>query len=178
MVTSGKNELYYETGKETILFQNALHREFSDRATNLLNFGVATSAAGVVVLNFRLDKVVFDDNMIAALSAWALAFSVLLFCCLQVLRVQPWRSFSSLEDLAQQVDMGANTRDFILWCLAENFREAAAHNEKILNGKATLMTSVVVALFLEIASVIFVIFQILSAGSGASPAAPTGVLLG
>ena len=178
MVTQGKNELYYETGKETILFQNALHREFSDRATNLLNFGVATSAAGVVVLNFRLDKVVFDDSLIVALSLWGLGFFGLLFCCLQVLQVQPWRSFSSLEDLAEQVEMGANTRDYILWCLAENFKVASEHNEKVLNGKATLMTIAVSALFGKIAAVIFVIFQIFWEGSGASPAAPTGVLLG
>ena len=149
MMTNGKNELYYETGKETLLFQNARHREFSDRAANLLNFGVATSAAGVVVLNFRLDKAVFDAGMITGLTLWGIGFIGLLVFCFLVLQVQPWKSFSSLEDLGQQVDSPASTANFILWCLAENFKEAAKHNEEVLDGKVAAINWATLALFLR-----------------------------
>ena len=47
------SEIYYQTGKETILYP--LYREFSDRAFNLLNLSVATLIAGGVVINFRLE---------------------------------------------------------------------------------------------------------------------------
>ena len=56
MLSGGKNELYFEAGKDAVNFHNALHRELSDGAMNLFNFGVATSAAGVVVLNSRLTR--------------------------------------------------------------------------------------------------------------------------
>ena len=49
------SEIYYQTGKDTILYLSSLYREFSDRAFNLLNLSVATLIAGGVVINFRLE---------------------------------------------------------------------------------------------------------------------------
>ena len=64
----------------------------------LFNFGVATSAAAVVVLNFRLDNLSFEPGMIAALTLWGLGFVGLLASCFQVLKIQDWKAFISLEN--------------------------------------------------------------------------------
>ena len=44
------NEIYHQSGKDTILYQSTLHREFSDRAFNLLNMSDAILvAAGMCI---------------------------------------------------------------------------------------------------------------------------------
>ena len=87
------NEIYYQTGKDTILHQGALHREFSDRAVNLLNLGVATLVAGAVVINFRIEDIEWT-NLLSSLGALALlAFLSVAVLCLSVLGTGDWHSF-------------------------------------------------------------------------------------
>lgn len=178
MVSGGKNELYYEAGKDAVNFQNALHRELSDRAMNLLNFGVATSAAAVVVLNFRLDDLSFEPGMVAALTLWGLGFVALLVSCFLVLQIQDWEPFFSLENLSSEVRKYATSRDALLWDLAETLKEAVQHNQEVLDGKATAMNWAMTALGVKIAAVTSVLIQIFVAGSESSPAAPSAFLLG
>ena len=177
MLNRGKSELYYEAGKDALAFQNALHRELSDRAMNFLNFGVATSAAAVVVLNFRLDDLSFEPGMITALTLWGLAFVGLLYSCFQVLKIQDWQPYFSLESLGSEVEKYASSRDSILWELAKELKDAVQHNQDVLDSKLTWMNWVMTALGVKIAAVISALIQIFLAGSESAPASPSASLL-
>ena len=120
-----KEERYYETGKDTILYQNQLHREFSDRAVNLLNVGIAISVAGVGVVSFRLDSFSVNLAMIIALEGWVVGFGLLIWSCLSVLKIQGWMAYSSLEELGDATKHPDSTEGYILTNLADNFAEAA-----------------------------------------------------
>ena len=178
MVSGGKNELYYEAGKDAVSFQNALHRELSDRAMNLLNFGVATSSAAVVVLNFRLDDLSFEPGVILCLTLWGLGFAGLVTSCFQVLKIQDWKPFFSLDNLSSEAGKYATSRDALLWDLADTLKEAVQHNQEVLDGKSTAMNWAMAALGVKIAAVISVLIQIFVAGSESAPAAPSAFLLG
>ena len=178
MLNRGKYDIYYEAGKDALLFQNALHREFSDRAVNLLNFGVATSAAAVVVLNFRRDDLSFEAGMIVALTVWGLAFGGLLFSCLLVLQLQRWQAYISPEALSREVEKYARSRDSIVQDMGEALKEAVQHNQRVLDGKATAMNWAMTALAVKIAAVIVVLIQIFAGESGSAHAGQSAFLLG
>lgn len=152
-----KEERYYETGKDTILYQNQFHRELSDRAVNLLNVGIVISVAGVGVISFRLDSVSINTFLIIALGAWGIGFGLLLWSCLSVLRNQDWKPYSSLEELSDAVKHPDSTDDFILMSLADNFVDASQQNQKTLDSKAGAISDALWALALEITSVVCVI---------------------
>ena len=97
------NELYYQIGKDTILYQSSLHREFADRAFNLLNLSVATLVAGGVVINFRLDHLEWTWPVIGLGTLAILAFIVVAVRCLIVLSVRDWHSFPPLGELSDRM---------------------------------------------------------------------------
>ena len=99
------NELYYQTGKDTILYLSSLHREFSDRAFNLLNLSVATLIAGGVVINFRLEHLEWAWPLIILGTLAILASIVVAALCLSVLRTGDWNSFPPLGELSDRMEI-------------------------------------------------------------------------
>ena len=98
------SEIYYQTGKDTILYQSSLHREFSDRAFNLLNLSVATLVAGGVVINFRLEHLEWAWPLIILGTLAILASIVVAALCLSVLRTGDWYSFPPLSPLSDRTE--------------------------------------------------------------------------
>ena len=90
------NELYYETAKDTILYQSTLHTEFSSRAFNLLNIGVAALVAGGVILNIRLGSLEWAPLLMSLGVTSLIGFVVVSILCLSVLKTRDWYAFPPL----------------------------------------------------------------------------------
>ena len=154
------NELYYQTGKDTILYQSTLHREFSDRAFNLLNLGVATLVASGVVVNIRLEDLEWTKVLIGLGAAELAGFLVVATLCLWAMRTQDWNGFPPLNQLVDRVDRLQQAPDFALTpeitlsalhrTVGDYFKNAAQQNQKVLDGKSKIIFFVVVALAIEI----------------------------
>ena len=158
------NELYYQTGKDTILYQSSLHREFSDRAFNLLNLSVATLVAGGVVINFRLDHLEWAWPLISLGTLAILAFIVVAVRCLSVLRTGDWHSFPPLSELSaranHQPQIYQQFGDLLQATVGDYFKDAAQANENILNGKSSAVFWAVLALAVEILATITLVVWI------------------
>lgn len=162
-----KEERYYETGKDTVLYQNQYHRELSDRAVNLLNVGIAISVAGVGVISFRLDSISITYYLVIMLAVWGFGFGWMLWSCLSVLKDQDWKSYSLVQELGDAVRHPATTDDYILMTLADNFVDATQHNQRILDSKAGSISNALRALAIEITSVVCVILLVFLGALGA-----------
>lgn len=172
-----KAERYYQTGRDTILYQNVLYREFSDRAFNLLNLGVAASVAVAVVLNFRLDEVRFDRPMEVGLGIWGLAFGVLLWSCISVMTPRPRPQPPSLDELRGLVTSHVHVEDFVLISLGDNSKEAAHRNDQLLSHLSGVITRAVSALLVVFASLAYILFLVFSR-SPQSPSCELARLMG
>ena len=153
------NELYYQTGKDTILYQSSLHREFSDRAFNLLNLSIATLVAGGVVINFRIDHLEWDGLLITLGTIAILATIVVAALCLKVLSAADWNSFPPLSELSDrmeslQTNYQTHTHeqpgDLLQSTVGDYFKKAAQANQKVLDGKARELFWTVLVLAVEI----------------------------
>ena len=163
-------ELYYQVGKETVLHQNALRRELSDRAFNLLNLGVATIAAGGVVVNLQL-KTLDWDPVLMALGAMSLfAFAVVAVLSFWIMRGGDWFAFPPLEQIAARIaayheaDYLRATQLVLLEVLqiyaGDYFQDAFFRNEQVLDGKRLAQFWTFLALALEITAVICLVVLI------------------
>ena len=56
------SELYYQTGRDYLIHQESVHKQFSDRAISLIGFGIAMIAAGVIALNFGPEDISYDSG--------------------------------------------------------------------------------------------------------------------
>ena len=163
------NEIYYQTGKDTILYQSSLHREFSDRAFNLLNLSVAILVAGGVVINFRIEDLEWTNALIIAGTFAILSSIVVAVLCLSVLRTGNWNSFPPLHQLSDRVrSLGTDPQSYIAddagdllqSTVGDFFREAAQENESLLGGKARAIFWAVLALAVEILATISLVVLI------------------
>ena len=152
-----KEERYYEVGRDTILYQNQLHREYSDRAVNLRNVGVAVSVAGAGVISFRLDSISINPAMIVVAAGWLLGLGLLLWACLSVLKIQDWKSYSSLEETDDAVKHPVLRESRVLLNLADNFADAAQINHRTLDNKADFISDALWGLAIVIVCVVFVV---------------------
>lgn len=155
------NELYYQTGKETILYQSALHREFSDRAFNLLNLSVATLVASGVVINIRLEHLKWTTVLMGLGAAELAGFLTVAVLCLWAMRTQNWNGLPPLHQLEDRVnnllqDPGATvapeslTQSALYRTVGTYFKNAAQANQKVLDGKSRIIFCAVVALAIEL----------------------------
>ena len=163
------NEIYYQTGKDTILYQGSLHREFSDRAFNLLNLSVAILVSGGVVINFRIEDLEWTNALISAGTIAILASITVAVLCLSVLRTGNWHSFPPLRQLSVRVkSLGTDPQSYIpndtgnllQSTVGDFFKEAAQENEEVLGGKARAIFWAVLALAMEILATISLVVLI------------------
>ena len=163
------NELYYQSGKDTILYQSTLHRELSDRAFNLLNLGVVTIAAGGVVVNLRIQYLEWDPLLMALGALSLFAFLVVAVLSVMVMRSGDWFAFPPLGDLAARIaDLEKNyqtapsaVRTSGLQAHAgDYFQLASFRNERVLNSKSWAQLGTLLALALELAAVISLVVLI------------------
>ena len=166
------HEVYYQSGKDTILYQNTLHREFSDRAFNLLNLGVATLVAGGIIFNIRIDQLEWGYPMLGLGAVSLLSFGLVAGLCLATMRTGDWYAFPPLDQLADRADNlplvpGGGVQLYIH--MGNYLKEAAQHNQKVLDGKSGAIFWAVAALALEILATISLVVLIFW-GSQKTPA--------
>ena len=168
-VAFSPSEVYYQTGKDTIPYQSALHREFSDRAFNLLDLGVAALVAGAVVINFRIGDIEWTNPLIALGALTLLAFLPVAMLCLSVLCTGDWHSFPPMgrvtdrmetirEDYGPQVyrESGA----LLQATVGDHFKDAAQMNQRVLDGKSKSLFWAVLGLAAEILATISLVVLI------------------
>ena len=156
-----KEERYYQTGKDTILYQTALVREFSDRAVNLLNLGIATLVAGVIGVSPNIESWEWNYGTTIAIIVWIAGFLLLISYCLATTQTRSWHGFPSMAEMAQMIDDPMYNEEDMLWSQGEYFREAAQHNDAILDGKAKAIRWALVGLSVEIVSTITIVMFVL-----------------
>ncbi len=151
-------ELYYQTAKDTILYQSTLHTEFSARAFNLLNIGVAAIVAGGVILNIRLDSLEWTPWLMISGIVSIIGFVMVAALCLLVLRTRDWYAFPPLHELGKRVERSSeHDSDAVRLVIANYMKRGAQKNEHILGDTTRALFWAVVALALEIASTICVL---------------------
>ena len=155
-----KAERYYQTGRDAVLYQNALHREFSDRAFNLLNLGVASSVAVAVVFNLRLDDVQFDRSMLFGLGVLGVAFFFLLTSCISVLNSRNRAEHPSLDELRDMVSNNVHNEDSVFRSLGDNAREVVQFNDRLLDYLSGALTRAMIALVVMFLSLIYILVEI------------------
>lgn len=156
------NELYYQTAKDTLDYQNSLHAEFSARASNLLSFGLAGMAVVGFVLNARLGKFDWTPLFIISVSCFLLGFLIVsYFAIFGVLRTRRWHAFPRPKALRKMAEHSAfeQRTDRVRRALANYMNEAARKNEPVLTAKAKAMFRTVIGLALEIVGLILVVFS-------------------
>ena len=163
------SEIYYQTGKDTILYQSSLYREFSDRAFNLLNLSVATLIAGGVVINFRLEHLEWAWPLIILGTLAILASIVVAALCLSVLRTGDWYSFPPLSPLSDRMESLRTNYPYLTEMqsgallqstVGDYFKNAAKMNQKVLDGRARAIFWAVLALAVEILATISLVVLI------------------
>ena len=172
-------ELYYEAGKDTILYQSTVLREFSDRFYSLLNLGVGTLVAGGFIFNVRLGSLEWTLPVLV-LGLVALAgFLVVAVLCLWRMPTPEWYAYPDLAQMADRArgaPLNGGVGAQLQLVMAENLTEAAQLNQKVLDGKSAAMSWVLLALALEIVSTIALVVLIFS-GSYKAPAGGAQALL-
>ena len=151
-----KNEIYYRASRDTILYQNEVHKDFSTRAMNFVGYGVAILAAGAIALNLRDDGIPFNLGMLAPLVFWGGGFVALVLSCAYVLFTHRWEMGPTVDSLGDTVSDGNHDADEVLWLIADSFRQSFVHNRTVLNKKARAINVAMVALALEAGGLIFV----------------------
>ena len=162
-------ELYYQVGRETVLHQKALHRELSDRAFNLLNLGVATIAAGGVVINLQLKTLNWDPILMALGAVSLFAFAVVAVLSFWIMRGGDWFAFPPLEQIAVRIahheaHYPRAAQSVLLEVLqiyaGDYIQETSFLNEQVLDGKRLAQFWTFLALGLEITAVICLVVLI------------------
>ena len=163
------DEMYYQTGKDTVLYQSALHREFSDRAFNLFNLGVAALVAVGVVINFRIEELEWTYPLVGLGAVAILAFILVAALCLSVLRTGDWHSFPPLREVADRVETirvdyehlnPQQAGGMLQSTVGDYFTEAADANQMVLDGKQRALFWAVLALAVEILATIALVVLI------------------
>ena len=158
------NELYRETGYHTFLYQNTLHREFSDRALTILNLAIVVLVAGGVAINFRLADVQWTVPTLGLVAAALIAFAAVVVTCYLVLRAQDWQGLPSLPEM-EALTRGKSLEDvdFVRWCIADYYKKATQHNYQVLDGKVKAAFWAAIFLAVEVGSTISVVILVFAA---------------
>ena len=158
-----RHEIYYQSGKDTILYQSTLHREFSDRAFNLFNLSVASLVAGGIIFNIRLDNLEWTTPVVALGALSLSAFVVVAVLCLATLRTGDWYDFPPLDQLADWANFAptipGGTYQIYIY-MGDYLKEAAQHNDRVLDGKSRAIFWAIIGLALEILSTISLVVLI------------------
>lgn len=157
------NELYYQTARDTIDYQNSLHTEFSIRAANLLSLGLAGMAVVGFVLNARLGKFDWTPFFIFSVTCFLVGFVIVTyFAIFGILRTRRWYAFPRPKALRKMTEHSAFERrtERVRKALANYMNEAARKNEPVLAAKAKAMFRTIIGLALEIVGLIFVVFSV------------------
>ena len=171
------SELYYETAKDTILYQSTLHTEFSSRAFNLLNIGVAALVAGGVILNIRLGSLEWTPLLTSLGVTSLIGFVVVSVLCLSVLKTRDWYAFPPLDVLRDRVESASeDDTDAVRLLIANYMKSGAKENEAALGVKSQAIFLAVLALALEFASTISVVILVFL-GAQTTPAGEVPMLL-
>ena len=148
------SELYYQTGRDYLIHQESVHRQFSDRAISLISFGIAMIAAGVIALNFGPARISYDSGFFILSGIWALMFLGVVGLCIQVLLPRNWMRGTSIEKLHELMANENNGAAYIYLCVADDFKESIAHNQKVLDRKRDAIGGAMMFLALEAFSLI------------------------
>ena len=151
-----KNEIYYRASRDTILYQNEVHKDFSARAMNFVGYGVAMLAAGAIALNLPDDAISFNAGMLVPLVFWGGGFIALVLSCAYVLFAHRWEMGTTVDSLGDTVSKGNHDADEVLWFIADSFRLSFVHNRTVLDKKARAINVAMVALALEAGGLISV----------------------
>ena len=151
-----KNEIYYRASRDTVLYQNDVHKDFSTRAMNLIGYGVAMLAATAIALNLSDDGVTWDWRTYIALGGLIVGFALLVVTCGYVLWSHRWEMGASVDSLGELIDDNDYDSEKVLWCIADGFRTSFVHNRTVLDKKARAIKVAMVALALEAAGLISV----------------------
>ena len=152
----GKNEIYYQIGRDTVQYQGELNSEFSSKAISLIGYGVAMLAAGAIALNLSDGEILPNIWMWVALSLWVGGFSVIILSSVFVLWPRSWDRGPTVDSLGDLVKNHEYDEDAVLWCVADSFKTAFLSNRKELNKKATAINIAIMAVALEAGGLIFV----------------------
>ena len=156
MTEMSKNEIYYRASRDTVLYQNEVHKDFSTRAMNFVGYGVAMLAAGAIALNLPDDGIPFNVRMWVALLLWGGGFVGLVLSCAYVLCAHRWEMGPAVDSLGDTVSDGNHDADELLWIITDSFRQSFVHNRTVLDRKARAINLSMVALALEAIGLIFV----------------------
>lgn len=163
-----KNELYYQTGRNHLSFQDTLHREFSDKAISLLGFAIAITAAGVIALNLG-NGIIPTGNIyvlgfgIALLATWMLGLiGVVTFSGMVMFpRKENWKQGTTSASLSGLVKNENYDADYLWWCAADDFRESIECNVRVLDEKAMTIRRAIYCIAVEAVGVISLVALIL-----------------
>ncbi len=149
-------ELYYQTAKDTVLYQSALHAEFTARAFNLLNIGVAVLIAAGLILNARVGDFEWTPLLVGLGIAFLVGFAgVSILCMWWGLRTQHWFAFPPPDALRDPFPNAPESQPGEAQRLAANYMTEAAHqNENVLATKAKAIFWAILALALEVVCLI------------------------
>ena len=151
------NELYYQTAKDTILYQSALHTEFSARAFNLFNIGLAALVAVGFVVNARLGSFEWTPWLIGLGVAFIVGFVWVSALCLWVLRTRDWYAYPPLNELAKEIERPSGR---VRLLIADYMKDGAQENEDVLASKARALFWAILGLTVEIVSLISVVILV------------------
>ena len=156
MTQMSKNEVYYQASRNTVLYQNEVHKDFSGRAINLIGYGVAMLAAGAIALNLPDDGIPLNVEMWVALALWGGGFATLVLSCGFVLLARKWEMGIPVDSLGELIGNSDYDADRCLWLIADSFRKSFVHNRTVLETKARAINIAMTALALEATGLIFV----------------------
>ena len=156
MTQMSKNEIYYQASRDTVLYQNEVHQDFSGRAINLIGYGVAMLAATAIALNLPDDGVPWGWGTYIALGVLVCGFALLVSSCGYVLWPHRWEMGATVDSLAELVDDSTHDSDRVLGFLADSFKQSFVHNRTDLDKKTRAIYVATMALALEAAGLISV----------------------
>ena len=143
------NKLYYQTLRDSILYQDNQHKQLSNNAVSLVGFAIALVAAGVVVLNLADDTIPDSNGFLAALGIWAGTFIATTGFCAHVLMPQNWKvgiSINTLNELTMDLEAGEG---YLRWNVIKGLEDAIKHNQRILDRKTESLRTAIIFLALE-----------------------------
>ena len=149
MTPKSKNEIYYQASRDTVLYQNEVHQDFSGRAVSLIGYGIAMLAATAIVLNLPDEGNFWHWGIFVALGFLVGGFALLILSCGYVLLPLRWEMGPAVDSLGELVGDGETDADGTLWFIADSFKQSFVHNRATLEKKARATNFAVVALALE-----------------------------
>ena len=128
-----KSDLYYRVTLEKLQGQEALHREFGTKASNLLALGAAMIGVGAVVLNLTGAGPKPSAPLIWVFGPFLGAFVFTGFFSLKVLWLRPWEHSPDASAFAGHLD--DYEADALTEWVGDEYARSIGLNQRVLDTK-------------------------------------------